>query len=77
MLAFLVNKFRPRNNSESRNPSERHYDGSFDRETVYEFFGNRVSKSHNTPDGHPVAIKFKTAGFFWQSEVHPAVEAVR
>ncbi|KMP05569.1 hypothetical protein CIHG_08888 [Coccidioides immitis H538.4] len=69
MLAFLMNKFRSQNSSESRrSPSERHYDGSFDGETIYEYFGNRVIKSHNTSDGLPVAIKFKTTGFFWHSE---------
>ncbi|EEH03463.1 conserved hypothetical protein [Histoplasma capsulatum G186AR] len=69
MLAFLVNKFRPQNNRDSKiDRSERYDDGSFDGETVYEYFGNRVIKSHNIPDGHPVAIKFKTVGFFWESE---------
>nr|KMM69600.1 hypothetical protein CPAG_05915 [Coccidioides posadasii RMSCC 3488] len=64
-IPIPANKFRPQNNSESkRRPSERHYDGSFDREAIYEYFGNRVMKGHNTLDGHPVAIKFKTVGLF-------------
>ncbi|KAK2809125.1 hypothetical protein FQN50_004182 [Emmonsiellopsis sp. PD_5] len=69
MLAFLLNKFTPKDNSEpKRGPSKRHYDGPFDGEIIDDFFGNRVIKSHNASDGDPVAIKFKTTGFFWLSE---------
>lgn len=48
MLASLVNKFRQQNDSESKTyRSECRYDGSFDGETIYEYFGNRVIKNHN------------------------------
>ncbi|TPX22964.1 hypothetical protein DIZ76_014845 [Coccidioides immitis] len=68
-IPIPANKFRPQNNSESkRRPSERHYDGSFDGEAIYEYFGNHVMKGHNTLGGRPVTVKFKTMGFFWQLE---------
>ncbi|KMU76585.1 hypothetical protein CISG_05728 [Coccidioides immitis RMSCC 3703] len=65
----VLTSAEPQNNSESkRRPSERHYDGSFDGEAIYEYFGNRVMKGHNTLGGRPVTVKFKTMGFFWQLE---------
>ncbi|PGH27865.1 hypothetical protein AJ80_00415 [Polytolypa hystricis UAMH7299] len=60
MLAFLVRKVRQTKRSPLKNWA-RHYDGSFDGEVIYEYFGNRVIKSHNT-GGCAVAIKFKTMG---------------
>ncbi|KAL1992666.1 hypothetical protein VTN49DRAFT_4698 [Thermomyces lanuginosus] len=60
---------RARNGGESKNHFERRdYDGPFNGETLYEFFGNLVIKSHNTSDGHPVAIKFLTADYLHESE---------
>lgn len=55
--------------SEFKYPFERrHYDGPFDGEKLYEFFGNLVIKCYNNSDGHPVAIKFLTADYLHASE---------
>lgn len=73
MFASIVQKVRLAKGDDTKNPHARlksptrRYHGPLDGEILDKYFGNLVTKGHNT-DGRAVAIKFKTAGFFQQSE---------